>query len=788
MSASLACPRVLTKFLASGRPLAKSRQLSRHLSNPTGLAHSFGTSHRTAQDAGQQHQLHGDAGPRLVASKHTSSGSSDSKPSKKRKEICAFAAYPGTNRIPSRSYTGHTVQGIQPRLNDKDVARMQWSYIRHQFSKSELPAVRREFNKWKRRLGMVQQPANPSSWPWRTSGQWLLELNNVAAMQERWLALDVETRRQKWPLVMLSTMHLCPDKVNLVLAATLDPLPPGYAISDALLFVARHLDLEEVVSARERDAKADDIIKLCAKLFELLPTGHVPVIQTTWGLLAHKLPVSHLDELYSLTKRAGLTLHRNTLLHFANKFATSASHKPTAFEMVKALATSGSDLNNGEFASIITTLLHCKADAGDGPQPGTPFVAKDALEFFIQQGLQPNVVHATALVDTLCQEGQVEEAIRIALLFSESGLRLDAKAWAVVFRGAKHSLRVDNIVRAFDVAKVADAPFIQVLNNALHSVFFFAEMESRSRKQPPPWTIPLFVPLLRLYAKRFDLEPLQWWLPEALPLLLGPEAQLQPLRGDDSRQHWDFKQSIVPAVDNFFSLGDGPQPRLQPTATTLAIMLRAYIKSLRNPYDLASFYTFFKLRLEEDDQRGEQATMLVKDQGSLVHDTFLMTMTEHRGLSSSALQVFGDMLQGTLQGGGTEAGRRRLLHPAPTVLTFTILLRGLFQQGDRMRVKQVVQAMREHGLEANLVTWNTLVRGYASMQDLRRTVASLQDMEAAGLTPDHFSLKAFGRLRNQDAALRMMEAIIDANREKLSIAHEADPTWGTTHPPPPPPP
>lgn len=72
----------------------------------------------------------------------------------------------------------------------------------------------------------------------------LFELESVASMRKAWESLSVEERQRKWPSVMLSTMHRCPEKARLVLEATLDSLPPGYAIHDVLLFVTRRMDLE----------------------------------------------------------------------------------------------------------------------------------------------------------------------------------------------------------------------------------------------------------------------------------------------------------------------------------------------------------------------------------------------------------------------------------------------------------------------------------------------------------------------------------------------------------------
>ncbi|KYK60353.1 pentatricopeptide repeat protein [Drechmeria coniospora] len=803
---------LLTLSLSRTRPSPSSshlRRFSECLSGLRGLAIPFGDHETTSA-----WHLNGDAnslGSRFVTSEpprkepslrshtHTAKSGTDSRLQRRQKtddrkhggrrlkQVSRFLR-PNTRKVPPaltdfkgfkstyQPYRGQLTPECWKRMQEERAIYQQWGYIRHQYPKSDLGPVRRAFKRWKKMLHHVLNPQQPSSWPWREDGRWLFELDTSAAMRKAWELTLPPTRQQQWPTVMLSTMHLAPDKIGLVLDATLDPLPPGYAIHDVLLFVAKRLDLGRVKSTTERTALAEQTLCLAARVVEDSPVRHVPFAQRTFGLLANKLPAHQAGELYMILKRAGIKLHPNTLIQFARRLADDVAHKHTAFQIIKDLADGGMDLNDIRAASVITSLLHHKiGHDGLSSQRRQPFSPKDGLQHLVERGFWPNVITATALLDSLCQQGEVEEAIRLALLFSEAGVQLDAKAWATVYRGARGSLKVDNVVKALDVARAAEAPYVDVLNNALHSILFFAEMESREKRLRVPRPLPIFAPMLRNYAKKFELEPLQWWMPDALPLLLSqqpPGEPVAPLEGAQQRE-WEFQHSILPVVDAFFSAGEGP--RLRPNSTTIAIMLRAYIKSLEQPYDLMAYYNFFKSRLEGQVQSIAGKGVL-GNQGSLIHDTFILAMTDHPGLFRSALQIFGDMLKDNLKAGGPEGGETRgegavaamePIHPAPTVLTFTILLRGLMNSGERNLAKQVVQVMREHGVEPTLVTWNTLIKGHASMQDIGKTVATLQGMEAAGFKPDIYTYKAFGKLRSQTKALEMMEGIIDANRKRM---------------------
>ncbi|KPM36671.1 hypothetical protein AK830_g9906 [Neonectria ditissima] len=650
----------------------------------------------------------------------------------------------------------------------------QWGYIRHQHPPEEVVPARRRFNYWKRKLDNIMEPKNPSSWPWRDDGKWLFELEDASSMRKAWEALDVESRIETWPNVMLSTLYNCPEKAVQVIEATLDPLPPGFAISDALFYHTLKLPAEGLKISGDQGSKADETVELVTKLIVDLPPKYVPLRQETLGVLATKLPVDHAAEVYHVLKQAGMSLHRNTLLHYASAMAKSHSHKEKAYGILRDMARDKVNLNNPVVASVITTLLHSK-QTGDGwsNSEESLFSPQRAMEFFLENGYSPNLVSFTALVDSLCKQGDITEAIRLPLLLAENGADLDERCYTTVFRGAKNSMKASNVRQALEVAKAAKAPYVDVLNNTLHSIFYFAEIECRDKKYQAPWVLPLFTPMLSIYAKKFDLQPLQWLVPDTLPLILeqGSEDGPEKFRSGPPRE-WEFKHTIIPVVNEFFESGDGPQQT--PNSTTLAIMLRAYIKSLNNPYDIMTFYTFFKSRLEEPDAGHNWAAEMVKEQGSIIHDTLILAMLERKSLLRPALQVFGDMLRDTMRPKAKEYAKEELatadappVHPAPGLFTFSILIHGLMMRSEKMLAEQVLQVMREHNLEPNLVTWNTLAKGYASMQNLSQTVGTLQDLEAAGFKPDVHTFRAFSRLKDQTRALQTMERIIDTNKKRL---------------------
>lgn len=647
----------------------------------------------------------------------------------------------------------------------------QWGYLRHQLPEAEKAEARKTLDRWYYRLGLVlvepERLKGRASWCGDVS--WLLKYSSAPAMCSAWTKLDVEERKRLWPAVMLSTLHQSPDRAVDVLAATMSPLPPGYALADVLQFVALNFEKHWPSNHRDRIARADEIVHLMEEVLIHTPRGHVRPTQTTLGVLAKLLPPAHTKELYDLLKRANFALHENTALQFASTLSQRLEFKATALDIILDAERRGTSLNDAKVTSVITSLLQCRHQGSNDTKTSDTAAtfSKNALEELMERGLVPNVINLTAFLDALCWDGELDEAIRLALLFSESGAQLDGRTFNTIFKAAKDTQEPEKLRQALDVAKAAKAPLVDVLNNALHSVFYTSEVERRDATIAKDEKPQVFEPMLRLYAKRFNLEPLQWLLPASLPLMLT-----KPVVKDHDGHERPSALSVAQAFYN-----DTQVPRLQPNATTLGIMLRAYIRSLSHPYDVVATYEYFKFRLETDveDDGVNHARELVKRNRSLIHDTVILSMLDHRLSTRQLLQVLGDMLRDNLPAKSAESPAdvdvsevAKPVHPAPTLFTLSILISRLLARNEKMVATQLMDVMREQGMQPNLETWNAMVKGYAVLQDLPQTVSMLRKLEAAGYTPDDYTFKAFGKLKNQAKALDLMDKIIRANEAKLA--------------------
>ncbi|KAI9900271.1 hypothetical protein N3K66_004533 [Trichothecium roseum] len=659
------------------------------------------------------------------------------------------------------------------KLRQKMETTAQWGYIRHQVPEESREEEKTRFRFWKSWISKITfGDVSVQSAPWRNDGLDFAKLKSHQAMLDAWHQLDINERREFWPRLMLSTLSHDARKASQVLAATLDPLPPGYALIDVLNLIADN-DRASYYRRGKNMRNADRLLDLVLYLIHHTPSGYIPFVQRTFGKLARNLPPYHAKELHAALQEAGAALHPHTKLHFADTLAGAAiksQYKDEAFGILKEVGEDAEVHAKPRFASVLTSLLWC--EPLDNAQ-AKEFSPSDCVQYFMEAGHVPNMLTFTSFLRTLCRRREWVEAIRLAKLFSNSVQPLDAKALQTIFNGAKSSLDADKVRDVLEFSKKSTANKVAVFNNALHSVYYFADAEFAQRRELPASDHQPFVTLLGVYVEKFELEPLQWLIPEMLPLLLDrQDMAMNPSIDESPSRRFRYEHSIVPVVKEFYA-ADGCK-KVKPDATTLAIMLRAYIKSLWRPYDLMSFYSFYKIRLEEVSRgKGEYRDTLLS-QGSVIHDTLIHAMLKQNGLTRPALEVFGDMLKErikTLESKEDDrvrsADSKAAMHPEPSVFTFSILLHSLFLRKETALVEQIIKVMHENGIEPNLVTWNTLIGGYALMQNVPKTVKALRELETTGHVPDEHTYKAFSKLNNQKEALEMIQRIIDRNAQTL---------------------
>lgn len=614
------------------------------------------------------------------------------------------------------------------------------------------------FQRWKRRFeSAVRRSLQDDNAKVRTKlRHWISELDTEQDMRNEWDKLAWDERREQWFDAMILTLRNSPEKSHQVLSATLDYRLPPFAILDSLHAIAAFWRRRpQPLDARDKQGIARDIVQLFLKVKEVFPTLRFE--QDTLGLIAGALPRPHFQDLFSLLDMPLSQLHDNTALQFARKLAGRigehglASSRTHSLKILEDLATrSGELVNTDKFRSVVTPLLH--QDLSE--DPSQRFDTQDAFSRLWDKGFRPNVINLTTYLDTLCISGDVRSAVTAARMFQEYGLPFDQRVFDILFRGAKYKLDASLVEAVLELTKAVKVSRGKILEHAMHSILFFHAAEARQPERDGDYNMKPFLPMLRIYTKRYRLESLQSIVPESLPLLLSERTSSTPFANE-----WRFEELLVPIVDTFASGLGGKQ--VEPTSNILVIMIRAYIRSLRQPYELISFWMHFKHQLESPGSDGNPVAQIVRDANSLIHDTFIMEMLKRPGLKRPALEVFGDMLGSKNKPAGDAPG-----HPAPTAFTFTMLLDRLASSGEQRLSNDLWQLMQQNGVQPDLATMNVQVKRAARQQNVAKTVEALAELEA-NFQPNEFTFKAFGRLNNQEKALKMIEQVITKRKEEL---------------------
>ncbi|TQN74885.1 Protein Rf1 [Colletotrichum shisoi] len=656
---------------------------------------------------------------------------------------------------------------VQEMRREKTSRYNEYGYLRYHLSKTELEC----FSDWKNDfMRLFEYAARPSSYKVPQRLNWIMDRQHVEHVIENWASLPIsnEMNSDAWQSLMFSALWSCPDRaLALLQISTEDFTPPGYALKDTIHFLAKWQTRQ-----LGRDALSTHTEYLCqftVAIIDKTPRNHIRLLQNTVFNLIRTASVESVEALYHCLKRNGHQMHRNTLLQMATRLAKIPQNKELALQMaVEAIEDGHADLNSHQWSSLCTSILGLDPDK---MKPSDEFSVADAFSVLLEHGFVPNMVNYTAVIRSLSLTGQLEKAWEVFDVMQQHDIRPDSILWSTLLDGAKRSLSASRIESIVEGAAEDNAIDVIFLNDLLFSVLHFCEAETKDNKKAGPGSVPAFGSMLHFYSNIFHLAPLQSLIPVDLSRYLDSSRSLE-MPAD-----WQLARQLFPALDRAMSAVPG---KLSPTGATLGIMFVAYVKSLSQPINLISLYAYFRQHVSNGSPL---VTHFVREKGTFVYDAIIKALCESPGMLRAALDIIGDMLKHTLEERSKLASPAENstvaatsspppppppppppLHPPPSVYTWSILLNGFISHKEKDPGERILAMMRQHNVEPNIITWNTLIAGHAKNQDVNKTVHSLQRLEAAGYEADDYTLRAFAKLVNREAALRKMEQTIERRK------------------------
>lgn len=619
----------------------------------------------------------------------------------------------------------------------------------------EGPAIDR-WRLWKNHLRLlIRHMATGAELPW-----WFRNPNRA-----RHTALD-------WPTHMLHAAATDPERaLDILENTTYGCRIPGYMLADIVNFLthwSRQFSGQQLVTYSRR------LARMAVAIFHRAYDGRVRLQQHTIYNLTGYLNTKGVTVLYRVLRENDNPLARPTVLKLASLLAREPRYKGMAMEItMQAIEDGSADLEDPYWQGLFTSILTLESDQAN---IDTNFVVADAFVRLLEHGFTPNLVTFTATIKSLTVVGQHDTARRICDILRHQNIKPDDKLFGTILHLARKSRSTTAAIEVTDEAvrqKNVDEVF---LNELLFSIFDSARAESVEKKRAGDevTSLPSFGPMLVYYARVFNLAPLQALIPLDLKLVL--EMHPHPVMPGS----WHTSARLFPALEMATS---SFSEKRDPTAATLSIMFLAYVKTLSRPVRIISLYSYIRQRIIAGDPI---ATRHVEEKGSFLYDVILKALLAHPGMQRPALDIVGDMLKSATKASNVspqpqqsipqeqrqeeeenampEADGEALVtgpHPPPSVYTWTILLGGMLFYGEKESARRIEAMMREYGIVPTDVTWNTLITGYAGLQNVNGTVRALEGLEKAGYKPDVYTLRGFNRLVNKEKALFKLEERIN---------------------------
>ncbi|KAI1355196.1 hypothetical protein F5Y01DRAFT_200679 [Xylaria sp. FL0043] len=553
--------------------------------------------------------------------------------------------------------------------------------------------------------------------------------NVPASMRSAWQRLDETSRERLWPQIVLSVADSEPHILSSLVQLTFNPSwCPSYVVEDMLYVLFRRHQLALQRGAHDDSNRLQqEITAITTLVLSKCPPRYLALEQCVLLSTLHSLSTLELIRRYELLKSIEHPFHANTLLHVASRFAKGHDTKQYAVDILRVLKSMpGFDINSPAAASVCTSLLTLNETE---PLPDQKAAPDLLFEFLLNGGLSPNIVILSALMRNFCIRGHLDTAWKVFDLMLQYRLEPDLHVYSILLNGSKQDLDTTSLEHIFNIITSDNAWSPVLLNDFLDFLFQENESQIERRRRQRKKANNAWRPMLELYAKFYDLAPLQKFVLFPLENLVGTWG-VQPRYSTPSTR---MAESLMPQPDHKLA---------QPNSITLSLMIGAHMRSLYTPKYAVRYYTSFFNMVK---RRDPTALSLVTNHGTLMFDIFLRTLLQFRDTIGFAIEE----VQKSIDAAKREKARlgRNLYHHPPSIHTWTILLNGLKNHNDTRGVVAVFDMMTNiGGVQPKLPTFNSLIQAFARAGNVNGAVKAIMSLEKAGFQPDDETIKAVSML------------------------------------------
>lgn len=508
---------------------------------------------------------------------------------------------------------------------------------------------------------------------------------------EDWMGLQGYDAERLWRNVMLWCLKYRRKQALILLLATWKGRkyrPPRYVVSDCLAFLARHYLFE----VSNPNPLAIDTIWLLTRSFIDGASDQDQSFPVSQHLIL--LVLRHSDDLrvlslYALLALNKAVLHVNTMLRLIDRFLDMGKIN-LSLRVLDTIAKTNFDLSMDRIQMTCVKLLRARFDTEN-----EYMLRSKALTQMLEMGIRPKVPLFNTILLNAGEGGEFTTAWQMYGLAKENAVIPDSITHGVLLKGAIISgdlSNLDMVIRE-----------IQTNQDVLKDLRLVADVLNAISLLSPGDG---FGAMLDFYKQHCDLRPLQELS------LCGDETKTPP--GANCQKAW-------------------------PTRYILTRMILAYVQLYQDSLGLMHNYNLYYQHVKEN-----HPLIAPLAQNDCVANSFIMAFGKNPSMLEHCTTVISNMLEFSSPDFATFD---TVPYAAPTVQTWSILVAAYFRNGQRRAAEKVLDMMHERGIQGDLVTWNTLVSGYAFMQDADAAVNVVKRMKVAGFEVDSFTVKGLGRLQ-----------------------------------------
>ncbi|QBZ54753.1 hypothetical protein PoMZ_10462 [Pyricularia oryzae] len=669
-------------------------------------------------------------------------------------------------------------------------------------SQSEIRREKLDFILWKTSIfrakeWMYRSVLPTSSNPPEILNHLILQ-KTIPEIREEWnrLIAGEQITKQELRAIVLNTLTTCPELTPRLLEAIFPSIrswSPHYIIEDALCWVIlRWKEMNKDKMPGSMGHEQLTVISRCLQaLLHASPVEHfIHLRYDATTILFKNLQIHDLVPIYHLLNKSRHLLGTQSLLHLAHRFAKmdNMKYKTLAVDIMRDLLFDRQrtfQINSPHGASVCTSILTPNLNTNEPVKNAKPI---ELAERLMSMGMQPNVFGYNALIALMWRSGELSTAWEIHDQMAQLVEVKDAKTYTNLMLGSLKAGDMASLNRAFSLVLEHSlfGPedweiFLYVIWSWPTPGFAYPEKVGINRTTR-------FRLMLEAYSRIFDLDPLKHIVETPGKDIMDPSKSpmTNNLSGPIMKTELDLERMIERIPSPY-----GPDGLMKPTLYALRLMTCSYVRGLPAAFDVMEFYMRFDKLLKDGDLLATE--LLTHNDGQTgikhhnpgVHNSIIKALCSFDMYRPLAYDVLRDMLhanditasaqQNVLPTAGNHENgdephqyeRPGSLLPRPNAVTFNIVIGALMLDGQVREAEATLQMMRDQGNPPDIVTWNTLVRGYAQLQDVDGTVRSLQRMEQEGFQSDDHTIFAFNYLSpaNRDLAMAKMEKVIEANRK-----------------------